>query len=84
MICRDHRKNCMTCGAPVPALDRVFTRKDLLDVLLAVQATDMGFKQGIPSDSVGAKHGEMLERNAFNFLNELALRLTRGWESNTR
>lgn len=81
MICRGHQKTCMVCGAPVPHLDRVFTRKDLLNVLLAMQATDMDFKRGIQSDSVGARKGELLERNAHNFLNELALRLTRGWET---
>lgn len=70
----------MVCGAPVPELERPITRKDVLNILLAIQATDRAFKQGVKSDSVGAKPGELLERNAHNFLNELALRLTRGWE----
>lgn len=70
----------MVCGAPVPELERPITRKDVLNILLAIQATEAAFKKGVKSDSAGAKPGELLERNVHNVLNELALRLTRGWE----
>lgn len=77
MICREHIAHCMVCGAPVPPLERVLTRKDVLSLLLAIQATDMDLMAGKPRDA----ENKPLLRTPFNFINELALRLTRSWES---
>lgn len=76
MICRECAATCVRCGSPVPHLERALTRKDVLNIMLAVQATDFDFAH----EKVRAS-GVALPRTPHNFLNELALRLTRAWES---